>query len=289
MIISCPQCQTKYQVADKAIGSVGRKVQCANCQTSWQATADVPPRPKLVAQTEKPDPDRLFDSEAEAALDQEFEDVARDAAGTPASPRETPAAQIKSATEAVAEKKAGTAKKNESSLDDKLQSKRQRDLEKRQKALSNKLPMARVRRALRVVGLMILVGIIGGGIVLRTPIVRAYPDLGGIYAAVGLGVNVVGLEFNNVETLRTLRDGSDVMVITAIISNVAGRNISVPTVKVSLVGADGASLYQWTVRPKAKILGAGESVQFETQLKAAPADTSTVRLVFAAAGDTTNN
>lgn len=283
MIISCPQCQTKYQVADKAIGSAGRKVQCANCQTSWQATADVPPRPKLVAEVQKPDSDRLFDSEAEAALDQEFENEARDAAGTPAKPRPTPAAQIKSATEAVA------AKNDEASLDAKLQSKRERDLAKRQKALSNKLPVARVRRALRTVGLVCLMGVIGGGIVLRTEIVRAFPDLGGIYAAIGLGVNVVGLDFDNVETLRTLRDGSDVMVITATIRNVSGRNVSVPAVVVSLVGADDVNLYQWTVKPKAKILSAGESVKFETQLQAAPADTSKVRLVFATAGDTANN
>ncbi len=36
MIITCPNCQTKYQVTYEAIGSVGRKVQCAHCQQAWQ-------------------------------------------------------------------------------------------------------------------------------------------------------------------------------------------------------------------------------------------------------------
>ena len=36
MIITCPHCQTKYQVTYEAIGSAGRKVQCAHCQQAWQ-------------------------------------------------------------------------------------------------------------------------------------------------------------------------------------------------------------------------------------------------------------
>jgi len=36
MIITCPHCQTKYQVAYEAIGSAGRKVQCAQCRQAWQ-------------------------------------------------------------------------------------------------------------------------------------------------------------------------------------------------------------------------------------------------------------
>ena len=35
MIITCPHCQTRYQVTYEAIGSTGRKVQCAHCQQAW--------------------------------------------------------------------------------------------------------------------------------------------------------------------------------------------------------------------------------------------------------------
>ena len=44
MIITCPHCQTKYQVTFDAIGSAGRKVQCAHCHRDWQQ-APLPPAP----------------------------------------------------------------------------------------------------------------------------------------------------------------------------------------------------------------------------------------------------
>ena len=38
MRIQCPNCETSYQLADGALGSVGRKVRCARCGTVWHAS-----------------------------------------------------------------------------------------------------------------------------------------------------------------------------------------------------------------------------------------------------------
>ena len=46
MIITCPHCQTKYQVTYEAIGSVGRKVQCAHCHKAWTQEASHAPAPR---------------------------------------------------------------------------------------------------------------------------------------------------------------------------------------------------------------------------------------------------
>ena len=97
----------------------------------------------------------------------------------------------------------------------------------RQAALRRSLPLAKAKRLIRVVALCALFALIAGGIVFRTQVVRAFPDLAGAYQALGLGVNVVGLEFRDVRTLVSLRDGAPVLRVDGEIQNVTARQVVV--------------------------------------------------------------
>ncbi|WP_210183226.1 zinc-ribbon domain-containing protein, partial [Methylobrevis pamukkalensis] len=40
MKITCPNCDTSYQLADGAVGPAGRNVRCKRCETVWHAMPD---------------------------------------------------------------------------------------------------------------------------------------------------------------------------------------------------------------------------------------------------------
>lgn len=273
MIITCPNCQTRYQVAQNAIGSAGRKVQCANCQQSWQAVPEPdeppPPKPRLV-ETKKTNDDMEkppLDPGAEAEMDAEFEAAAGQTTGRKSA---RDADSLMRSMEELAD----------SELDTGLSEQRHRAMRARQQRFAKKLPMGRVRKNARILAFTLLGIIVIGGFFGRTEIVRTFPDLAGVYQAVGLSVNVIGLEFDNVETLRAQQDGQDVTIISGRVRNVTGEQVQIPAIIVSICGPDNEVLYSWSVAPPVQFLGPGESVEFETQLNSAPGDAETIELVF---------
>src|SRR5690606_27672550 len=121
----------------------------------------------------------------------------------------------------------------------------------------------------------------------RTAIVTHVPALAGLYEAVGLEVNVLGLDFAGVETLRSLRDGREYLTVRATLVGLSPSPVPVPPVLVTLTDSAGAPVYQWSVTPPVATLIAGERVDIETQLAMPPAEAKDVRLTFgerAAAG-----
>jgi len=285
MIISCPHCQTKYQVTYEAIGSAGRKVQCAHCQQAW----DQPPIAK-----EEPPPEIR---KAEQAI---AEDQLDDAMG--AEDKAITARQARSAAEKTA--KAGKLDKQNAAKAAKAKKSRDKTnrvvdqdsagkidpsvIRKRRKAFSrpnvhlmDEEPLARLRLALRIIGGTALVGGLAYAYLGRVQVVQRFPAMAGVYSAVGLGINVVGLDFSGVSAMQTLRNGKEVLLVSAQIVGLSPSPVAVPAVVVTLIGADGQGVYQWSVQPTVTDLMAGERSTFDTQLTLPPGEASRVRLSFA--------
>jgi len=284
MIITCPNCSTKYEVADQAIGATGRKVQCANCHRSWQATApehiEPAPKPRIVGGTdtdidevlaEATEHDRLFGTDAEDELDKAF---------AAEEEKELASAESAESDDSEDESIEDMVDEQTGKLDHRLLSRQRRDMHRRQQKHVSRLPLARLRRTARIVALLMLASIVGGGYVFRADIVRSYPSLGGLYGMVGIDVNIYGLIFTKVETLRTLRDGDDVTIITANIRSIVDHTVRVPPVLVSILNAEGKPIYEWTASAPVANISPGDIVAFETQLTSAPIDAAHVRLIF---------
>ena len=272
MIITCPHCQTKYQVTYEAIGSVGRKVQCAHCHRAWNQEASHSPAPKAGLDAVRKEADKVFDAMAEDALDEAMAAEESAVAGQKGAARGAAAKPVPEAAQALP------------GIDPAELKKRQMAFARRQSAMFSSLPMARLRRAARIAGVVILAGLVGGAWLGRVAIVERYPDLAGVYESVGLGVNVVGLDFTNLETLKTLSGGNDVLSVSAQIVGRSKVPVPVPPVVVSLLDASGHAVYEWSVTPRVRDLMAGESATFDTRLSLPPSEAVSVRLSFAGQG-----
>lgn len=262
MIISCPHCQTQYQVTYEAIGSAGRKVQCAQCQQAWQQAPIKPSEPSAAATA-------AFDAIVEDGLDEALEAEEKAVAAELARRVADEENRLKSAEAAK--------------IDPSVIRSRQRAFSKRQDAVNAGQPLARFRRAVRVVLALLLCGVIAGAYFARTMIVERYPAMAGVYEQIGLGVNVVGLEFSNVSTLRTLRNGQDLLVVSAQIVGLNPTPTKIPAVVITLLDTNGTSIYAWSVAPAIADLMAGERGTFDTQLVMPPGDAERVKLSFAEA------
>ncbi|MEJ1160327.1 DUF3426 domain-containing protein [Prosthecomicrobium sp. N25] len=117
-------------------------------------------------------------------------------------------------------------------------------------------------------------------ILARASLVEAVPSLAGLFRAIGLPVNLRGLAFQSVETLRELDSGQQVLVVEGAIANVSGETRAVPSVRLSLRGDDGQEIYAWSVEPKSTTVAPGASVRFRTKLAAPPDDARDVQIRF---------
>ncbi|WP_375452433.1 zinc-ribbon domain-containing protein [uncultured Devosia sp.] len=266
MIISCPHCETRYQVTYEAIGASGRKVQCAHCQKAW---------------SQGPlDPEPIED--ADLAVRKVAEDASDEAL----------AAEERRVAAEVAERLANLARARQAEekdtepakVDPALMRKRQRAFSRRHHDMVAKLPMARVQRVSRVLGCLVLVGLGAGSYFGRVQMVEQFPAMAGVYAAVGLPVNVLGLQFKGLTTLRTLRDGKEVLIVSADIIGLQKMPVPVPAVVVTLLDAGGTGIYEWSVAPEAADLMTGEHTRLETQLPLPPSTAARVRLSFTGGG-----
>jgi predicted Zn finger-like uncharacterized protein len=279
VVIECPHCGTRYQVPYGTFGQAGREVQCAQCTKHWHATADAPPPPAAIEE----DDDKLFSAAEERAMDEAFEAEARSPepptaalpAAIPINPdHERTLAEIKAAIAPRAKKEPANT------IDPALLNKTRRAFDKRQRTMTRALPIARLRRTARLAAFVLLLGILVFGFTFRTDIVRWYPSLAGLYAAIGLPVNVVGLEFQNEKTLMSFRAGKPVMLITARVRSIADHTVKVPPVVISLLNDSGGVVYEWSVTLKAAEMDPGDILDFSTGVSAPPQDAVTVRLSF---------
>lgn len=320
MRIVCPSCSTAYTVPDQKIGTTGRKVRCARCGTRWQAMpmdadeADAEAttavamgagmgvdEPDTMEPT--PDPDSATIAMAADAAEDPFaafadEPAPQGDAETP-DPAAVPARPTSWAADddldpALFGKPAqagggGEAASGRPQPVDTVLRPRIKAQHRPRPSLMTRLKQViwqvqsflfRSRISIGVTIFLFALLLPAVAVLLRVPIVRAYPKIASLYAEIGLPVNLTGLEFRHLNTLRELENGQPVLVVEGAVANITFASLAMPGVRMALRGADGQEIYAWSVEPKTATVPAGDEVRFRSRLAAPPEEAVDIQLRF---------
>lgn len=228
MILTCPDCSTKFKVNPQAIPASGRMVKCAKCGHKWHAMPEGAAEP-------------------EAFPDIDFEP-------TPAPPPPPPAK----------EKFEEPPLPSVPDFEEGPPPIKPTNFKAPQRTPQRKRSFLKLAWMLLI--LLVLAGS-ASIYVFREMIVLAYPPAQKIYHNLGIDAAIpgYGLEIivrpNDITPVRG-EDGRDDLVMRGQIRNPTDHSITVPHLKGELFDASGAVIHSWTFRPDIREMLPGEEASF---------------------------
>lgn len=118
-------------------------------------------------------------------------------------------------------------------------------------------------------------------IAMRERIVRVLPAMATAYRALGMPVNLAGLEFRDVRSRIVIDGARKVLVTEGEIVNMRREQNRVPPITLAVRGPNGLDRYAWTAPTPKSRLEAGEKVAFRARLASPPEDGADVLVRFA--------
>ena len=247
MIITCPNCETQFNVDAAAFIPDGRTVRCAKCSHKWtqrppeeaDEPAAAPPEgaddgddeaPEAAPPPPAPEPDDDDDFDA----DEDIPDIVE----RPVVP------------EAAAQRRRGRAA-----------------------AIGGWAALV-----------LVVVAVFGGAFFARVQIVELWPPSGKLYAQIGFPVASPydGLEIGE-PALKQTRDGeSTVLEVSGEIANNSAEVREVPRLRVALLNVRGDEITNWSFTATATALAPGDATAFTTRYRDPPDNARGVEVTFAA-------
>jgi predicted Zn finger-like uncharacterized protein len=118
-------------------------------------------------------------------------------------------------------------------------------------------------------------------VVFREDIASMWPNAASAFAAVGLDVNVYGLEFSDLDIDRTYEGPTPVLVVRGSVRNIAGDQKTAPPLRLALRDAKGEEIYSWLVRVDAASIKPGGAAPFTAVLDNPPSQAADLEVTFA--------
>lgn len=326
MLIVCPSCASRYEIDPEKLGAGGRKVRCRACSFQWlahgegkpqdaapeiegtvafsrtleQEAAENPPEPAPAPS--EAGPAMRPDQSAEDFVAQEWTRAAEvDHAVSDALSRSedpVPQEQAQPGEEAVAARDTGPAEAEQplhaaiAGLPRGKGAARPRG--RRSLGFLARIPKFVSSGPVRAVfspGGIVLVGsvLLTVLVVQRHAAVSRVPQLAGVFRAIGLPVNLQGLEFERVATELVEDAQGRFLIVQGDIRNVGKGTLAVPPIEIVIQDSTVKSLYTWTAEASRPTIIQGDAIPFRTRLASPPQSGSNVILRFAADRKTVQN
>ena len=247
MILTCPECSTRYLTKENAIGPNGRTVRCAKCDSTWFVASEA---------------DELSLKDNQAVVE-EIVPISAAAGATVTTPSRSTIGSAPIATSIVPERPGAHVV-----MRDKV------DQERRRRRLTSVGLIWAVPLALLFVAAIL-------GYVFRQNIVNGIPQTATLYQAIGVDVKLSGLSIEDPITRSALVDGKPVLVVNGAVRNITSKTQDVPLVELSLHSKDGEPLVTWLVDTRKENLGKKERVTFISEYPNPPLDAVKLRYRFA--------
>lgn len=300
MILTCPQCATRYRVNGASFAPPGRQVRCAKCQHSWfqsppaeeelalvdiEATDAPPVIKRPLPPPPAPTPVRAPEADVTPSIRRADAYVEQ----PPVQPEPAPVARPFPAPPPIEEAAPPVFRVPPQAPPSPVQGRVPPPYQPPQYQAPPRAPsrtMMRLGAMLIWVGVFALVGMIGASIILfRKDILAAWPPSRTLYSMFGFDTNVRGLEF--VGVYPTLNEADPAknkprdVVIRGDIVNLTNEELELPRVRVGLRNKEEQEVYHWIFKVKTERVAANAKVPFVTQLMNPPLDATDIEVRFA--------
>lgn len=249
MLVTCPECQQKFKVPDKALGTKGRKLKCSGCGHKWHQM----PKPKAKAKAkakpaaEAPPLDEEMPPEPDEALDEPLEEGAgEDRMGLGEDMDPPPLGDVSR----FRVPRGDTEKKS--------------------------------RPIILYALLALLVAIPAGLFAGRTTLVHAWPASALLYDTIGMPVPVPGedLVLQNVYVERRQEGTVEVLIVHGEIRNPTEGMVSLPSLRATVLDEGGQTLTSWLFSTESYQLLPDEKTAFTSEFANASRGASKVNVTF---------
>lgn len=282
LVITCPDCKTRYKATAQSIGDDGRTVRCVKCGSTW-----FEPAPDVI-DTIIADPDALAlaDNVAEQTqppfsaelapssdFDPSLENLSSDESGSETDSADQGPPIISSSGLPPSVRPSPPSRESVNVGADVMM----RDHVDREK-------LARRQRTIRFIWAVPLLLVILATIIAyfnRQEIVNRLPQMASIYQMVGIEVRAGGLEIDPPQARTVLVDGSPVIRVESVVRNLTREPKLVPLIELTLHDIDGQGLIQWYVEPDPKQIDGLGRLVFTSEIVDPPAGAVGLRVKFA--------